>query len=331
MWESDLKWVTTYEEETWWWNHNFGHIGGFSDRHEWAAPQNNTDDPWDVPSLRKVAANPDSMVYFTRAAHARRIIDFYDIKPPVGRKWHFSKETFISDSTCDYFPKNYYGKDTFNRKIMLLQAMHMDKLIQRDYQRSSYVKSDLRKAETEKVVEFEDKLDLVTLEQFQAGIGLALALYGVALVVLIVEIVIYNLLIMKAEGRSNKSNDVELGNRREESRKQEGECQKESTSNNVEADDCNQVSGEQKGEPQELPRLNTEDGGEKKIEKQPETSKEPTEKRKKNEGKKTERAVRNNRKNVEEDMKKAEKTIDKEMKSSKERQEDKVLTIVDIH
>merc|ERR1711867_269372 len=125
------------------------------------------------------------MVYFTTASVARYLIDVYDIKPPPGREWHISKESFISDSACDYFPNNYYAKDAVNKKIMLLQAMHMDYLITRDYVRSSLIESDLRKAETEKVIEFEDKLELVTLEQFQAGIGLALALYGVALVVLI--------------------------------------------------------------------------------------------------------------------------------------------------
>ena len=230
LYDNDLKWVTSHEADTRWWISYFGHIPNFRDRHVWAEPGNITAEPWHVAALRKVAENPDTMVYFYHAATAKFYIDKYDIKPPDGREWYVSKESFASPSSCDYFRYDYYGKDAFNKKIMLMQAMYMDWLIVRDYSRSSRIKSGFRKGEEEKGITFEDKLDLITMEHFKAAVVIALVIYGVGITILTAEFAMYKIILMKAEKQNKIAKEIELKKRKEEKEKRENTEEKETNS-----------------------------------------------------------------------------------------------------
>ena len=231
LYDNDLKWVSSFEATTRRWESYFGHIPNFRDRHVWVEPGNSTAEPWSVAALRKVAENPDNMVYFFPAAGAKFRIDKYDIKPPDGRKWYYSKESFVSGSSCDYFRNDYFGKGAFNKKIMLMQAMDMDRLISRDYDRSSDIKSGFRKGEEEKGITFEDKLDLITMEHFKAAVVIALVIYGVCIIILTAEFVMYKIIVMKAEKQNKIAKEIELKKRKEEKEKREEREEKETNSN----------------------------------------------------------------------------------------------------
>ena len=70
---------------------------------------NKTVEPWYVASLRKVAANPDTMVYFYHVLTAKIYKDKYGIKPPEGREWYISKESLVSTSRGDYLSVSFWG------------------------------------------------------------------------------------------------------------------------------------------------------------------------------------------------------------------------------
>ena len=59
------------------------------------------------------------------------------------------------------------------------------------------------------------------MEHFQAGVGVALIAFSVAIAVLFVEIIVYHILVMKAKRQGKNPKDVELGDDIQESKKEE--------------------------------------------------------------------------------------------------------------
>ena len=221
LWNNpDIKWVTSDDSQKWGLLSYLGHMPNWKERNVLAHPTNGSDEPHYVTGLRKVAENPNSMVYFLPEENAQYFIDEYELTPK-GRKFHFSKESFKSISSCDYFKQNFYAKDDVNKNILLRQAMGMDYMINRDYNAPTWKKAAKKEAKETEGQTLEDRLDLVKIEHFSAGVGLALGLYGACILTLIIEIVYYYviLIIDKRQGKKFR-NDVESNDQDEPNEKE---------------------------------------------------------------------------------------------------------------
>ena len=142
-------------------------------------------EPSRVPSLREVADNPDTMVHFALPGNAHYLIKQFALTPP-GRKFYYSKDSFKPSFFCNYHDKDFYAKEEINHKIIAMQDYFINWLIERDHNRLTHIRAGIREG-----IGLPQLLtvNLVEFEHFVVSLIVMGALYLLAVVILIIEII----------------------------------------------------------------------------------------------------------------------------------------------
>ena len=211
LWETDLKWVEGDQGSIDMWYRYFGHVSNLKDRHENVTLSEN--EPPRVSSLRKLANNPDTMVHFSIPDTGQYYINQFSLTPEK-RKFYYSKDSFLPTFSCNYHTKDFYAKEEINQKMMAIQDYFLNLLINRDITRLADIKAGLREGDG---LPQRLTVDLVAFEHFIVSLIVMGAVYLLAVVILIIEIVVHYIKEKrqsrkegKVDGkeRSNKNNDT---------------------------------------------------------------------------------------------------------------------------
>ena len=128
---------------------------------------------------------------FLPGSEAEYYISKYSLEPK-GRKFHQSKESFLPQYECDYFLKGFHGQEAVNRKMILIQDLGIYEYFKRQHALLASIKSGLKKAKEKEEIALEDKLNLIKLKHFTAGLIFLFAAYCTGMVCIIFEILFFS-------------------------------------------------------------------------------------------------------------------------------------------
>ena len=183
LWNSDFKWASCHASSTKYFTRVFKDIvPDIENRLLDCSNEDATEHPT-VRQMKKIMESPDKVVAF---GHGGAMI-YQAIKNQLetnGRKFHYSKEKWDVNSVTLFISKTSYFKEAINRKINLMQAMHLAWAIDQAAFNEELVKQGV------KIGKIKEKVPLIQLKHFTGAWVLMGVGYVAALISLLVEIVI---------------------------------------------------------------------------------------------------------------------------------------------